>query len=103
MAGYAADPACYDLEPLADGSGFISRNEAQGSMDSLASGPAPGGASAVDIEGVTACCLMTFGAYTQRYCRSGDWFSTPPDTPVWVVEIKGVSWSLRYESEPWQY
>ena len=102
-AGYAADPACYDLEPPADTSGFIRRDEAEENMDYLATGPAPGGASAVEIEGVTASCLTTHEAYARRFYRPGDWSSTPPDTPVWVVEIKGVSRSLRDESEPWQY
>ena len=31
------------------------------------------------------------------------WSNTPPDTPVWVVEIKGVSQYLGSDSEPWQY
>lgn len=102
-AGYVADPACYDLDPPADTSGFISRDEAEESMKYLADGPAPGGASAVEIEGVTASCLTTHEAYARRFYRPGDWSSTPTDTPVWVVEIKGVSRSLRDESEPWQY
>ncbi len=40
----------------------------------------------------------------QRFQQPGYWSNTPPDTPVWVVEIKGVSRSLRGGGgEPWQY
>ena len=53
--------------------------------------------------GVTASCLTTFGAYARRFYRPGDWSNTPPDTPVWVVEVKGVSQYLGSDSEPWQY
>ena len=100
---FNTDPACYDLEPPVDRTGLISRNEAQGSMGWLAGGPAPGRASGVEIAGVTASCLTTFGAYAQRFYRPGDWSNTPPDTPVWVVEVKGVSQYLGSDSEPWQY
>ena len=100
---FATDPACYGLDPPAHAGILISRDEAEGSMAWLAGGPAPGGASAVEIEGVTASCLTTYGAYAKRFYQPGDWSSTPPDTPVWVVEIKGISRSLRDESEPWQY
>ena len=100
---FTTDPACYDLEPPAHTGRLISRDEAEGSMRWLADGPAPGGASAVEIKGITASCLTTFGAYAQRFYRTGDWSNTPPDTPVWVVEIKGVSRSLRGGGEPRQY
>ena len=43
------------------------------------------------------------GTQAQRFYRPGDWSNTPPDTPVWVVEIKGVSQYLGSDSEPWQY
>ena len=100
---FNTDPACYDLESPADRTELISRDEAEESMEWLAGGPAPGGASAVEIEGITASCLTTFGAYAQRFYRTYDRSNTPPDTPVWVVEIKGVSRSLRGGGEPWQY
>ena len=103
-AGYAADPACYDLDPPADRTGLISRDEVEGKiMGWLASGPAPGGASAVEIEGVTASCLTTFEDYTGRFYQPGEFSSTPPDTPVWVVEVKGESRSLRGDSVTWRY
>lgn len=97
---FTTDPSCYDLDPPAHTGWLISRDKAEGSMAGLAGEP---GASAVEIEGVTASCLTTFGAYARRFYQPGEYGSTPPDTPVWVVEIKGVSRSLRNESEPWQY
>ena len=100
---FTTDPACYDLEPPAYTGRLISRDEAEGSMGWLTGGPASGRASGVEIEGVTASCLTTFGAYAQRFYRPGDWSNTPSDTPVWVVEIKGVSQYLGSDSEPWQY
>ena len=100
---FTTDPACYDLEPPAGTGRLISRDEAEESMGWLPGGPAPGRASGVEIAGVTASCLTTFGAYAQRFYRPGDWSNTPPDTPVWVVEIKGVSQYLGSDSEPWQY
>ena len=100
---FTTDPACYDLDPPAHTGRLISRDEAERAMGWLAGGPAPGGASAVEIEEVTSSCLTTFEAYAQRFYRAGDWSNTPPDTPVWVVEIKGVSQYLGSDSEPWQY
>ncbi len=100
---FTTDPACYGLDPPAHSGRLISRNEAEESMGWITGGPAPGGASAVAIEGVTASCLTTFGAYARRFYRTGDWSNTPPDTPVWVVEFKGVSRSLRGAGQPWQY
>ena len=96
---FTTDPACYDLEPPAGTGRLISRDEAEESMEWLPGGPAPGRDSGVEIEGVTASCLTTFGAYAQRFYRPGDWSNTPPDTPVWVVEIKGVSQYLGSDSE----
>ena len=94
-----ADPACYDLELPADRTGLVSRDEGEGSMRWLADGPAPGGASAaVEAEGVTASCLTTFGAYAQQFYRQDN----SSNTPVWAVEIKGVSRSLG-GGEPWRY
>ena len=100
---FTTDPACYDLEPPAGTGRLISRDEAERATGWIAGGPAPGGASAVEIEGVTASCLTTFGAYAQRFYRPGDWSNTPPDTPVWVLEIKGVLRSLPGGGQPWQY
>ena len=100
---FTTDPACYGLDPPAHSGRLISRDEAEESMEWLAGGPAPGGASAIDIEGVTASCLTTYGAYTERFYQPGEYSNTPPDTPVWVVEIKGVSRSLRGGGDPWQY
>ena len=50
----------------------------------------------------TASCLTKFGEYTERFYQPGEYSNTPPDTQVWVVEIKGVSRSLR-GGEPWRY
>ena len=100
---FTTDPACYNLEPPARSGRLMSRTEAEESMGRLAGGPVPGGASAVEIEGVTTSCLTTFGAYAQRFHRTGDWSNTPPDTLVWVVEIKGASRSPCGGGQPWQY
>ena len=100
---FTTDPGCYDLEPTAHTGGLISRDEAEGNKGWLMGGPPPGRASGVEIEGVTASCLTTFGAYAQRFYQPGEYSSTPPDTPVWVVEIKGVSQYLGNDGEPWQY
>ena len=48
----------------------------------------PARPSGVEIEDVTASCLTTFGTYARRFYRPGEYSSTPPDIPVWVVEIK---------------
>ena len=100
---FTTDPACYDLEPPAHTGRLISRDEAEGSKGWLMGGPPPGRASGVEIEGGTASCLTTFGAYTERFYQPGEYTNTPSDTPVWVVEIKGVSQYLGSDSEPWQY
>ena len=99
---FTTDPACYDLEPPAATGRLISRDEAERSKGWLMAGPPPGRASGVEIEGATASCLTTYGAYTERFYQPGQYIDTPPDTPVWVVEIKAVSRSLQGD-EPWQY
>ena len=100
---FTTDPACYDLDPPAHSGRLISRDEAERSKGWLMGGPPPGRASGVEIEGVTASCLTTYGAYTERFYQPGQYIDTPPDTPVWVVEIKGVSRSLRSGGQPWKY
>ena len=100
--GAAADPACQGLEALAGRTEFIGQDEAERmARAQLTGGPAPG--YVVDIEGVTASCLTTHEAYARLFNRPGDSSSTPPDTPVWVVEIKGVSRRPGDDGEPWQY
>ncbi len=99
---FTTDPACYDLEPPAATSRLISRDEAEENKGWLMGGPPPGRASGVEIEGVTASCLTTYGAYTERFYQPGQYIDTPPDTPVWVVEIKAVSRSLQ-GGQSWRY
>ena len=99
---FITDPACYDLDPPAHTGRLISRDEAEGRKGWLMGGPPPGRASGVEIEGVTASCLTTYGAYTERFYQPGQYIDTPPDTPVWVVEIKAVSRSLQ-GGQPWRY
>ncbi len=99
---FITDPACYDLDPPAHTGRLISRDEAEGSKGWLMGGPPPGRASGVEIEGVTASCLTTYRAYTERFYQPGQYIDTPPDTPVWVVEIKAVSRSLQ-GGQPWRY
>ena len=100
---FTTDPACHDLEPPAHTGVLISRDQAEENKGWLMGGPAPGRASGVEIEGVTASCLTTFGAYARRFYQPGEYSSTRPGIPVWVVEIKAVSQYLSKDGKPWQY
>ena len=97
-----ADPACQGLDAPAGRTEFIGQDEAErAARAQLTGGPAPG--YVVEIEGATASCLTTHEAYARLFYRPGNSSSTPPDTPVWVVEIKGISRRPDDDGEPWQY
>ncbi len=100
--GAAGDPACQGLEALAGRTEFIGQDGADRMATAqLPGGPAPG--YVVEIEGVTASCLTTHEEYERLLNRPGDASRIPPDTPVWIVETKGVSRRLGDDGEPWQY
>lgn len=83
---------CPALETVSDGAGLIGRSEAEElTVDSLGM-PFPS-VSATEVEGVVASCLTTLRSYEQVLLgRAGtNAGSLPPDTPVWIVEVKGIS------------
>ena len=46
------------------------------------------------MERLWASCLTTLRSYEQELLGEGAWTNPdlyPPDTPVWIVEVKGIS------------
>ena len=68
--------------------GLISRDKAEDMATELLAMSAPG-VSGTEIEKVWASCLTTLRSYEKDLLRRND--STARDTPVWIVEVKGIS------------
>ncbi len=86
-------PSCRDFEAIEDRSGLISRDEAEQMEVERLSMSAPE-VSPTEVERVWASCLTTYGSYQDRLLEEGVWTNPelrPPDMPVWIVEVKGVS------------
>ncbi len=89
----AVSPSCADLEVVADRSGLIGREEAERLAVERLSISAPE-VTATEVDRVWASCLTTYGSYQERLLGPDAWTNPelrPPDMPVWVVEVKGVS------------
>ena len=86
------DPFCAVLESVSDRAGLIARNEAEDiTVDALAM-PFPS-VSATEVQGVVAGCLTMLRSYELVMLGMAPTGAgpRPPDTPVWIVEVKGVS------------
>ena len=91
--GDVVSPSCADFEVLEDSTGLISRDEAERMAVERLSMSAPE-VSPTEVERVWASCLTTYRSYQERFYREGEWTDPelrPPDTPVWIVEVKGFS------------
>ncbi len=91
--GDTVDAGGSGLEVLPDGDGLITRNEAEELATEWLAMSAPE-VSGTEIERVWASCLSTLRSYEQDLLEGND--STypafpPPGTPVWIVEVKGIS------------
>ena len=91
--GDAVDAGCSGLEVLPDQAGLVSRGKAVELATEQLAMAAPE-VSETEIEGVRASCLTTLRSYEQDLLgRNGS--ATPAfpplDTPVWIVEVKGIS------------
>ena len=89
----AASPSCADFEVVGDRAGLISGNEAEESAVERLSMSAPE-VMGTEVERVWASCLTTLRSYEQELLGEGAWTNPdlyPPDTPVWIVEVKGIS------------
>ena len=111
--GWAPDDvvsrSCGELEDVNDRAGLISRQEAENLATEWLAMSAPG-VSATEIERVWASCLTTLRSYDVDLLEgtsSSSPLVPPPDTPVWVVEVKGISRpagiSTRSANEPYRY
>ena len=89
----ALHPACAGLETVADRAGLIVRGEAEERATNSLALSAPE-VTGVEIERVVGICLTTFRSYEQDLMY-GEARSNPdiypPDAPVWIVEVKGIS------------
>ena len=89
----AADASCSGLEVLLDRDGLINQREAEQLVTELLAMSAPE-VSGTEIERVWASCLTTLRSYGQDLLGRNDSTNPafqPPDTPVWIVEVKGIS------------
>ena len=89
----AVSPSCADFEVVEDLTGLISRNEAERMEVERLSMSAPE-VSPTEVESVWASCLTTYRSYEDRLLGEGAWTNpelSPPDMPVWIVEVKGIS------------
>lgn len=86
------DAFCAVLETVPDRAGLIDQSEAEElTVDTLGM-PFPS-VSATEVEGVVASCLTMLRSYEQVLLGEA-WTSADPrspDTPVWIVEVKGIS------------
>ena len=80
------------LESVSNSAGLIGQNEAEELTVNSLKIPFPS-VSATEVEGVVASCLTMLRSYEQvllgRAWNSAD--PRSPDTPVWIVEVKGIS------------
>ena len=85
--------ACRGLEVIPDRNGLISQSQAEDLATEVLGSSAPE-VPAVQIESVRASCLTTRGSY-QRDLLERESESNPqvksPETPIWIVEVEGVS------------
>ena len=89
----AASRSCGQLEDVTDRTGLISRSEAEELATEQLAMSAPE-VSETQIEKVWASCLTTLRSYEQDLLGRKSWANPgvqPPDTPVWIVEVKGIS------------
>ena len=87
------DRACAGLEAVTERAGLIGRSEAEGLATERLAMSAPE-VTGVEIERVWSSCLTTFRSYEQDLLKRQAWTNPevwPPDMPVWVVEVKGIS------------
>ena len=92
-AEVAVSPSCADFEVVDDRAGLISRTEAEDMAVDRLSMSAPE-VSPAEVERVWASCLTTYRSYEDRLLGEGAWTDPerrPPDMPVWIVEVKGIS------------
>ena len=89
----SVDPACTGLEKVADRTALISLSDANELAVERLSMSAPE-VTGMEIERVTGSCLTTYGSYQRALLKGRAWSNPdirPPDTPVWIVEVKGIS------------
>ena len=105
----AVSGSCGKLENVTGQTGLISRSEAEELATKWLSMSAPE-ISGTEIERVWASCLTTLRSYEQGLLQGQGWTNPEvrsPDTPVWIVEVKGISRnegiSTRSVNEPYQY
>ena len=91
--GNEGDPVCQELEAVSDRGGLLSRGEADAMVTERLAMSAPE-VTGVEVEGVVASCLTTLLSYEQDLLERDVWINPairPHDTPVWIVEVKGIS------------
>ena len=91
--GIEGDPVCQELEVVSDRGGLLSRSEADAMVTERLAMSAPE-VTGVEVEGVVATCLTTLLSYYQDLLEGHVWINPairPHDTPVWIVEVKGIS------------
>ncbi len=105
----AVSGTCGALEDVNDRAELISRHEAEQLATERLAMSVPG-VSATEIERVWASCLTTLRSYDVHLLRetsSSSPLLPPPDTPVWVVEVKGISRpagiATRSKNEPFRF
>ena len=84
----STDAGCTGLEVPQDQEGLISRDKAEDMATEFLAMSAPG-VSGTEIEKIWASCLTTLKSYEKDLLRRND--SIAPDTPVWIVEVEGIS------------
>ena len=88
--GDAVDAGCSGLEVIPGRDGQISQSEAERLAIELLAMPAPE-VSGAEIERVWASCLTTLRSYEQDLLSRTNPGMQPLNTPVWIVEVRGVS------------
>ena len=106
-SGDAVNAGCSGLEVLPGRDGLVSRSEAEDLATQWLAMPAPE-VSGTEIERVWVSCLTTLRSYQQDLLEGNASTSLAvdsPDTPVWIVEVKGISWpgGISPVREPYGY
>ena len=88
---------CEKADPQQTSKGFLARTDAEELAVASLSESSPA-TSAVDIERIEASCLTTLGWFEQHLLQgisrsNPDLY--PPDMPIWVIQVKGMSRSER--------
>ena len=88
----AVSPSCAEFEVVEDRSELIGRDEAEQLAVERLAMSAPE-VTATEVERVWASCLTTYRSYQERLLPVAwtDPELRPPDMPVWIVEVKGIS------------